>query len=595
MPKLKHLTVSVLFILSCLCSKSQQYRVQYHFADEDSVAAQKVELKTLFDSRLAANTYLAKLGNDLHTRGFVTSSIDSIHLDSLQGAVQLYLGEQYKWAKINTGKADEDILTAIRFPSNSLSGAVINFNSLQAYQERILNYLEERGYPFARVFLDSVAIHQNEVSASLKINRGFIYKIDSIRVYGEAKVSNEFLQRYLELNNGSLYNKKKLGNVDKRLAELSYVQLEKPSNLTMLGTGSILNLYLQPKKTSQINALIGFLPNSTQGQDRKMQIIVDANVLLRNALGSGETIGLTWQQLQQSSPRLHLLYEHPYVFHSPLALHFNFDMYRKDSSYLNIDMQLGAGYSVSGNQSATVFIQKRQTIVNGVNTALVQQTRRLPQEADVGSVNFGVSYNFNNTNYRFNPQRGNDFAITAAAGTKNIKKNSQIVALKDPSDPSFKFESLYDTVKMSTYQLRLTTQAAHYFPIGKQSVFKTGINAGVFQSGNIFRNELFLLGGYRSLRGFDEESQYVSQYAIGTLEYRYLIGLNSNFFVFLDGGWGKHPLEALTTHTYLGTGLGLSFETKAGIFNLAWAVGQRDDIPFNVRQSKIHIGFASYF
>jgi hemolysin activation/secretion protein len=121
------------------------------------------------------------------------------------------------------------------------------------------------------------------------------------------------------------------------------------------------------------------------------------------------------------------------------------------------------------------------------------------------------------------------------------------------------------------------------------------LNAGIYQSANYFRNELFQIGGYKLMRGFDEESQFVSQYAIGTVEYRYRVGLNSFFFVFTDGGLGKHLLETKKNHSYLGTGLGLSLETKAGIINLAGALGRRDDIPFNFRQFKVHIGFASYF
>jgi hemolysin activation/secretion protein len=98
------------------------------------------------------------------------------------------------------------------------------------------------------------------------------------------------------------------------------------------------------------------------------------------------------------------------------------------------------------------------------------------------------------------------------------------------------------------------------------------------------------------LRGFDEESEYLSQYVVGTLEYRYLIGLNSFFFGFVDGGWGRNNSHSSKyTHTYIGTGLGLALETKAGIFNLAWAVGKRDDTQFNLRQSKIHFGFVNYF
>ena len=120
-------------------------------------------------------------------------------------------------------------------------------------------------------------------------------------------------------------------------------------------------------------------------------------------------------------------------------------------------------------------------------------------------------------------------------------------------------------------------------------------NAGWFQSPAIFRNELFQIGGFKSLRGFDEESQFVSQYAIGTLEYRLRTGLNSYFFGFVDGGLGKHILEADPGHSYIGTGIGLSLELKTSIINMALAFGKRDDTPFNLGQPKVHLGFASYF
>jgi hemolysin activation/secretion protein len=216
--------------------------------------------------------------------------------------------------------------------------------------------------------------------------------------------------------------------------------------------------------------------------------------------------------------------------------------------------------------------------------------------ADVSSLNIGLDYDFNNTDYRFNPRKGNVFHIVTTVGTKKIKKNNQVLTLKDPNNPSYDFAALYDTVKLKTYQFRIRATAEKYFPAGKQSTFKTAINAGIFQSGNIFLNELFQIGGYKLLRGFDEESQYLSQFAIGTVEYHYLVGQNSYFYLLADGGWGKSTTQAFTAdYGYLGTGLGLAFETKAGIFNLAWAVGKRSDAQFNLRQSKIHFGFVNYF
>jgi Omp85 superfamily domain len=318
---------------------------------------------------------------------------------------------------------------------------------------------------------------------------------------------------------------------------------------------------------------------------------------LKNALGAGETIGLNWQQLQVKSPRLNLIYQHPYLFNSPVGLDFAFDMFRKDSTFLNVNLQLGGRYILSTNQAGKLFIQRFQTIVNGVNKSFILQNKQLPDAADVSSLNAGVDYEFNNTDYRLNPKKGNEFHIITTVGTKKLKKNNEILELKDPNNPSFDFETLYDTVKLKTYQFRIRATAAKYFPLGKQrSTIKTAVNGGMFQSGNIFRNELFQLGGYKLLRGFDEESQYLSQFAIATVEYHYLVGQNSYFYVLADGGWGRNNSQNnKISYTYFGTGLGLAFETKAGIFNLAWAVGKRNDTQFNLRQSKIHFGFVNYF
>jgi len=296
---------------------------------------------------------------------------------------------------------------------------------------------------------------------------------------------------------------------------------------------------------------------------------------------------------------LNLIYQHPYLFNSPLGLDFSFDIFKKDSSFVNINLQLGAQYILNTDQSAKLFIQKVQTIVSegGVNTPLVIQSRRLPDVADVNSFNVGIDYQFNNTDYRLNPKKGNEFSIITSIGTKKLKKNNSVTSLKDPSDPSFDFGKLYDTVKLNTYQLRIRLSAAKYLPLGNQrSTVKTAINAGAFQSGNVFRNELFQLGGYKLLRGFDEESQYLSQFAIATVEFRYLVGQNSYFYALADGGWGRNNSQYVkANYTYFGTGLGLAFETKAGIFNIAWAVGKRNDAQLNLRQSKIHFGFVNYF
>src|SRR4029079_1735672 len=233
----------------------------------------------------------------------------------------------------------------------------------------------------------------------------------------------------------------------------------------------------------------------------------------------------------------------------------------------------------------------------GIDTGRVLTTRTLPPNIDVSSGNFGITYTFVNTNYRLNPRKGNELEITATAGIKKITKNNDIINLKDPADPTFNFNSMYDSIKLKSYRLRFLFSGAHYTAVGKSSAIKTALSAGWFQSPQIFQNELFQIGGYRLLRGFDEESIYAGRYAVFTAEYRYLVGINSYFFGFTDAGiTHTNYNSAKYSNNFISVGLGLELETKFGLLNLSYALGKRNDVKFDIRNaSKIHFGYINYF
>lgn len=595
------LQISVWFFLlwTSVLAAQQPYQLRVRGVDRDpAFLHNELGIPAEFPSRMACTDFVSRLPASLQNRGYVTASIDSIRFDSTSAYMVLFTGQVYKWAALHPAGIPPEILENVGWNNRQFDGKPIDFAQVSVLQERILDYLENNGRPFGKVYLDSLQLQGETVQALLKVNQGPLYKIDSIRVYGNAKIANSYLQHYLDIPNGTLYNKEKLRQVSAKINQLQYIEEERPSNLTLLGTGSVLNMYLRQKKSSQVNVLIGFLPNNDQLSSKKLLVTGEANINLKNALGAGETIGLNWQQLQVRSPRLDIAFQYPYLFKSPVGLDFAFDIFRKDSIFVNINLQVGGTFALADHQAGKLFLQRFQTIVNGINTSQILQTRRLDDQADLAATNLGIDYELNNTNYRLNPRTGNELRIITSAGTKKIRKNSAVLELKDPSDPSFDFESLYDTIKLKTYQFRAQVSGAHYLPLGRQSTLKMAFNGGFFQSGNIFRNELFQLGGYRLLRGFDEESQYLSQYAIGTVEYHllYLMGQNSYFYVLADGGWGRNNSQNINVqYTYLGTGLGIAFETKAGVFNLAWAVGKRNDTDFNLRQSKLHFGFVNYF
>ncbi|MEO6733274.1 MAG: BamA/TamA family outer membrane protein [Ferruginibacter sp.] len=572
-----------------------RYQLLINYVDKDSsFNSQALKLQTSFALEAQCREYVNKLTALLNMKGYPVSSVDSVHYDSTFAIVQLYLGSQHSIVQLHTDSIEKKVLDISGFNETNFINKPLNIAQLEAVKERILNYYEKNGYPFATVFLDSIQLTDGAMSASLKVNKGPVYHIDSIRVRGKIKISNSFLQHYLGIPNGSVYNKDKLDNVSKRLLELPYLQEQQPSELMMLGTGSILDVYLLPKKSSQVNFLVGFLP--ANNETNKLQLTGDVNLNLRNALGTGETILVNWQQLQIKSPRINLGYQQPYIFKSAFGLDFAFDLFKKDSTFLQLNAQLGIQYLLSANQSGKIFFQNQSSFLlgSGVDTNLVKATRRLPPNVDVKAVNIGLDYELNTTNYRFNPKSGNEIRLIGSVGVKTINRNNEILRLKDPS---FNFSSLYDSIKLRAYELRAKLTAVHYFPAGKRSTLKTAFNGGVFSSQSIFRNELFQVGGYKLLRGFDEESIYATRYGVVTLEYRNLVGLNSYLFTFMDAGWVKNKFQSINvSNNFISAGFGLVFETKAGLLNMSLAVGKRNDLKFDLRQSsKIHFGYINYF
>jgi outer membrane protein assembly factor BamA len=574
-----------------------QYALHVNLISPDSLLrAPSLGIPPSFKDRATCTEYIYKLTDMLRNKGFTSASIDSIHLDSAAAFLQLYIGERFTWSVIRTRPADAQLLNAAGWSSKKLQGKPATLDHFESEELALLNYLEDNGYPFAKISLDSVMINQGAINAVLSIEKGPLYRIDSIRIVGTAKISVQFMERYLGIPEGSIYRKDRLLMISRRILELPFVQEERPWSVNMLGTGSILNLYLKPKKSSQIDALVGFLPGTDAEGNSKLLVTGEATVVLRNPFGNGESLGLDWQQLQQASPRLNVNFSEPYIFHSPYGVNLTFSLYKKDSSYINTDGILGIQFSASMNKKASVFIETAGCTVLNIDTAQIIATRQLPEVADVSSLSVGATYEYNNTNYRFNAVRGNELSFIGSVGTKRLKKNAEILRLKDENDPSFDYGTLYDTVQTSAYQFRLNLAAAHYFELSHASTIRLAGNAAWYQSPKIFRNELFQIGGYRLLRGFDEESILASEYTVGSLEYRYLIGMNSFLFSFVDAGWAKNDVPGYAiNNVYVGIGVGLAFETKAGIFNMSYAVGKTNSDPFLFREAKIHLGYVNFF
>jgi hypothetical protein len=241
-------------------------------------------------------------------------------------------------------------------------------------------------------------------------------------------------------------------------------------------------------------------------------------------------------------------------------------------------------------------MQNLSNVLN-VDTQLIKQNKSLQSFLDITNTQVGVEWILRSTDDRRNPLKGMDLNLQFGSGLKKIRKQEMVLSLKkDANGNIFDFSRLYNGLQLSTVQSNVKIQAYRYNQLGKNTTLKLGAQAAWMYGKQIFLNEMYQIGGIKTLRGFDEESIFASSFAIGTAEFRYLLDKFSNVFCFLDGAIVQKNLQGIKQNrNFLGVGMGLNFMTKSGMFSMAYAMGKSDQQVFGLKNSKIHIGFSTLF
>jgi outer membrane protein assembly factor BamA len=336
---------------------------------------------------------------------------------------------------------------------------------------------------------------------------------------------------------------------------------------------------LETKKANQFDGVLGFLPNQKTG---KIQFTGQIHLRLINTLNRGELFDVDWRKLQLNSRDIKAKFTYPYLLKTPIGIDLNFKLFQRDTIFVDIAQNAGLQYLLNGNSFLKVFYNNRKLSL--ISTAGLQFLNTLPEYADVKTVTYGLGTKLEKTDYRLNPRKGYRLLANGAAGNKIISKN-----------PNIKDE-LYNNIELKTAVYTIDLIGDLFIPVLKRSVINVGAKGASLIAQNIFINEAFRIGGNSTLRGFDEETIYATTYMIAHAEYRYLLEQNSFFFLFANKAW--YELNTISSKLHddpYGFGLGISFQTKAGIFSISYALGKQFDNPILLRAAKVHFGIVSVF
>lgn len=538
----------------------------------------------------AALAALSQFVTALHEEAFLEAGVDTLVARASGYAALLHLGPRYAWLELRPGNAPSAWLEQAGYRERRFRGQPLQWADWLALRDQLARIAANNGYPFARAGLAAPQLYApGRLEAAIDLRQGPLVRLESLKVEGESPLQLAYLYAYLGIEPGEPYNEDKVRRVRDRLRELPFVQLRRDPQVVFTGETAVIELYLAPKPASRFDFIIGVLPNSAQTGRLLLTGQLEGEV--QNAFGRGERLAARFEQPRPQTQELSLTGGYPYLLGTPFGVDAAFNLYRRDTNFLNTDWRVGLSYLLAGGDYFQAFVGAQATSLLSVDSAALARLGRLPDTLDVRRSAFGLEYALRRLDYRFNPRQGWSLWLRGSAGLRSIRPNSRIVG--------FGFENLYAALTLRATQFRLETDVAAYWPLGLRGVAKLGLRGGsILSKAPTLANEQFRIGGARLLRGFDEQSVFARHFAIATLEYRFLLGQNAYFFLFADqaavdarsAGRPEIPIDYP-----LGLGAGISFETRAGLFGLSLALGRRSGLPLDPGAPKVHLGYVSLF
>lgn len=501
-----------------------------------------------------------------YKKGFLTFSVDSINqLDSTKTSIKGSLGPQIKKWKITMDEPTRQLIRSIGFSPKTIENAPPNPLALSQTLADILSKLENNGYPFAQVYLNGLQQDGAVLTAELIVNSNARLKWLELEVVGNnIKLSPKFIANYFHIEEGSWYKQEDVNLIATRFTQLTYIKETKPAELLFTPEGVKLYLYIESKPVSSFNGTIGLQQNPVT---LTYQLTGDLRLKLQNVLKRGELFELSWRSIQPGSPQLKTQLSYPFLFNTPFGIDGQFQLFKRDSTFLELKTGLGVNYFLSAGNVLKAFYKNHQSnLLSAGNNSTNYGTMRNNQ--------YGLALQHQTIDYLPNPRKGFIWSIEASAGNRSLTK---------------------DSVTAKSLVIGTALQIDWYIPLSKRFVLKTGLNSESYTSDSIQTNELIRFGGNLNQRGFMEDELLATFKSTASIELRFILDRNSNLFAFYDQTWYERNTKNYSNDAPRGFGAGLRFGTNIGIFSLTYALGKQLNNPLLFRDSKIHFGYVAYF
>jgi outer membrane protein assembly factor BamA len=420
---------------------------------------------------------------------------------------------------------------------------------------------------------------------------------DSLVYIGNAQISKKYLSKYLQLEEGKLYSEQSIKEIDKNLRNLPLVKINASSQVIFFRGLVRVVLYIDDAVTDRVDGIVGLAPNSNNRSNNDLLITGEVNVELNNLFKSGKQLEIHWRNYLENSQKLDLGLTFPYLFNTKIGVNGEFNLNKFDTNFVTLKSKLSLRYQQAGNNYIQFYYQNINSNLLSADTSAVRSLKRIPSNNPFNIDNYGLALYTRDLDYLPNPRKGYTLLADVAVGQKTVERNTQVNRVKFTDASTGQLISIYDTMNLKSVRLDISVSTSFFIPIKKRGTIHQKLSFNGLFANQIFFNELYNFGGFSTLRGFDENEIFASKVLSYTLEYRYLIGENSNVGLFVNTAAIENTLQSsdLVYDTPYGFGLLANIQVGKGILNLAYALGTQQGNAIQLNAAKFHFGVVNYF
>lgn len=562
------LVIFILLLKGTSISEAQQAHWLKYLVDTPQKESKWIQ----YEGGQHAGEFLDSLGKAYQEEGYLELNlvVDKIGADS--SLVKLTMGMHYYWQELKWGNVPED------FVPDDLP-LTLSYSDAAYYMNGVLDKAENNGYPFAQVKVDSIVRSGNKLCGVIDYQAGPLILWDSVIVSGDTKTRSRYIQNLTGIKPGEPFSQKEWIAAARILDHSPYFYLSSPPELSFQIQKARPNFRLKDRSSNRVDGIIGLIPS--ENGTGKMLITGQLNLALYNLGGKGRDVEVHWQRVNVESQSLELGAKEAFVFNSPLDVSLVFNLLKQDTTFLNRSFRLEFGYHLARSGYLRFFTRRQGGDL--ISTVAYREVTELPDVADYRWNQYGIGWILNQLDSPYFPHKGFLLSGEMAAGNKRILENTGI-----PSE-------VYVGIDLNSpqYQAQIEFEQHVYLrPIWGMRLKGSG---GFTQNENLFLNDLYRLGGLKTIRGFNENFFYAKSYAYMNVEQRIFFGENSFLMVFADLGILENPYFAAPIDKPISFGAGINLDTGTGVFQFIYGVGKSDLQPLQFSYSRIHFGYLARF